>query len=524
LIPCFSYAQDYKFWVGFTDKGDYTSLEPTSFLSQRALDRRAKQSIELHWTDYPVNAGYVATVRAEGFQILYRSKWMNGVVVKTTNPELVNALHAADFVKEVYDFISVAESVNERRRDKFSSMTLDTAVYAKSFNQLEMLKGDVLHKKDYRGEGVHIAVLDAGFYKADQLTVLEKVFNEGRILGTYDFVNKEEAVYEDHSHGMSVLSTMAANKEGVMIGTAPDASYYLLRTEDVYSENLIEEYNWLAGAEYADSVGADIINSSLGYTTYDDPIQSHSYADMDGRTTVITRAAVMAARKGIIVCNSAGNEGDDNWHYIGAPADADSIFSVGAVDLDEQATAFSSYGPSFDGRVKPTVAAKGGKATILNSADNASLGNGTSFSSPILAGMLASLWQAHPEKTNMEIMEAVIRSAHQYAQPDDRMGYGIPDFSYAHVMLQGVEDLEKPSVAVYPNPITSASFVYIYTALEEGMTYRLVDMQGRVLARTSSVHSHSLEKIALPQLSKGLYLIEVRLGEQLFTEKVMVLE
>ena len=259
-----------------------------------------------------------------------------------------------------------------------------------------MLKGDILHNRDLKGKGKLIAILDAGFSRVDEMIAFEELFAENRILGTKDFVQRNNNVFDEHTHGMMVLSTMGAENKGQIIGTSPEASFWLLRTEDVDSENLIEEYNWLCAAEFADSVGADIINSSLGYTTFDDAGQNHTYTDMDGRTAPVSIAATIAAQKGMIVVNSAGNSGSGSWHFIGAPADADSILSVGAVDENADFAWFSSYGPSFDGRVKPTVVAQG-RNTIVATSNNGTLtGNGTSFSSPIVAGLSACLWEAHP--------------------------------------------------------------------------------------------------------------------------------
>ncbi len=256
---------------------------------------------------------------------------------------------------------------------------------------------------------------------------------------------------------MSVLSTMAGNVPGLLVGTAPGASYWLLRSEDAGSEYVVEEDNWIAAAEYADSVGADVINSSLGYTDYDDNNQSYTYADMDGNTARVTRGADIAASKGILVVNSAGNSGNNFWRYIGAPADADSIITVGAVNSLGIIASFSSLGPTSDGRVKPTVCGQGEGTYVVSSADGVYPGNGTSFSSPVMAGAVTCLWQANPSFNNMELIDAIKRSASRYSSPDSLYGYGIPNMAVAHMVLSGQElptsDNENFMMA-NPNPFT----------------------------------------------------------------------
>jgi serine protease AprX len=310
-------------------------------------------------------------------------------------------------------------------------LSYDASDYGLAFNQLQMLGGDVMHSKGFKGNGITIAVLDAGFYKVDELDVFSDLQNQ--ILSTYDFVDGNSNVYDDHTHGMMVLSTMGA--KGAMMGTAPDAQYLLLRSEDVFSENLIEEFMWVCAAEYADSAGADIINSSLGYTTFDDTLQDHTYADMDGKTTPISIGAGMASDKGIIVVNSAGNSGNSSWHYIGAPADNYDVLTVGAVDENEEFASFSSYGPNASGAEKPNVVAQGKNTVVANSDNTVITGNGTSFSSPITAGMVACLWGANPHKSAISIKDAIYKSADRYLNPDDQFGYGIPDYYSAYQYL-----------------------------------------------------------------------------------------
>ena len=408
-------------------------------------------------------------------------------------------------------------------------MNFSKVDYGDSFNQLTMLKGDVLHNKNLKGEGLVIAILDAGFSKANQMDVFEKLFSENRILGTRDFVKKDNDIFQEHSHGMMVLSTMGSENKGQIIGTSPEASYWLLLSQDGDSENLIEEYNWLCAAEFSDSVGADIINSSLGYTTFDHANQNHTYSDMDGKTTPVSIAANIASRKGMIVVNSAGNSGSNSWHYIGAPADADSILSVGAVDENRDFAWFSSYGPTFDGRTKPTIVAQG-RNTIVATSDNGVLaGNGTSFSSPVIAGMTACLWQAHPNRTNMEIINAIILSSHLHENPNDSLGYGLPNFALAALLLKEPKDQSiSEIIAIVPNPISSNSHIYVYVANTNEMSMEIYDIKGnRINQFNISLTPQSNNQINLSFLrinTIGVYFLKIRIARQEFVEKVIIIE
>lgn len=520
----------YKYWIAFSDKNNsnYSIFSPEDFLSERAIVRRERQNIPIKIQDLPINSWYADSIQNLGFEILNRSKWFNGILVSTNDSSLVNQINFL-FVESVFYFGNWSNDKNHQKKNSKFNVELSKADYGAAYNQLAMLKGDVLHNRNLKGEGKLIAILDAGFSKADEMIAFEELFAENRILGTKDFVQKNNNVFDEHSHGMMVLSTMGAENNGKIIGSSPEASFWLLRTEDVDSENLLEEYNWLFAVEFADSVGADIINSSLGYTTFDDASQNHTYADMNGKTAPVSIAATIAAQKGMIVVNSAGNSGAASWHYIGAPADADSILSVGAVDENAYFAWFSSYGPSFDSRVKPTIVAQG-KNTIVATSDNGTLaGNGTSFSSPIIAGLSACLWQGHPNRTNMEIIDAIIRSAHLYNNPNDSLGYGLPNFALADLLLTEPRNIQQPAVfAIVPNPISSESSLYVYAANLDAMNIEIYDIRGCKIEY--AFHTLSLNinnQIPLSFLSTyeaGTYLLKINIGEKEFVEKVIVVE
>jgi len=451
----FSQVAPDKYWVRFTDRNNspYSINNPGQFLSQKAINRRAAQGIPIVENDLPVNPEYVQTVINTGATLLNISKWFNSVTVYSTSPGVIAAINQLPFVLSVGKSNSEINQPEETTAKPFfenetygeipeGGLTKGPASgqsynYGSAYNQIYMLNGIALHDLGYDGAGMTIAILDAGFLNANTIPAFSYLWNNNKILGYKDFVDPANPnIFGSHSHGTSVLSTMGANLPGQFIGTAPQANYWLLRSEDGGSEYLIEELNWASAAEYADSVGADVINSSLGYTTFDNPLQNHTYQDMDGNTTPISICADMAVSKGMIVVNSAGNEGSSSWYYIGAPADGDSVFSIGAVNASGTYASFSSHGPTSDGQMKPDVVAQGSGTTIINaSTGNVTTGSGTSFSSPITAGMVSCLWQAHPNRRNTQILEAIQQSASLANNPNYQLGYGIPNYLTAHNLL-----------------------------------------------------------------------------------------
>ncbi len=542
LIVTLSYGQD-KYLVFFSDKNNspYSLSNPLQFLSQRAIDRRNLQGISLDQHDLPVNPQYVQGVINTGAQLLNTSKWFNAVIIQTSSPSVLNAINSLPYVvsssnvgrplnhKEDFKFNLEKEMMRGQGRlsanEAYASLS-----YGFAFDQVNMLGLTQLHDAGYRGNGVLIAVLDAGFLDVPFMTCFNHLFANNQIKHTWDFVDNEQDVYDDHHHGSSVLSCMAAYVPDTMIGTAPEANYILLRSEDAGSELIIEEYNWSVAAEFADSAGADMINSSLGYTLFDDSLQNHSYQNMNGDLNPVTIAADIAASKGILVVNSAGNDGASSWNYIIAPADADSILAVGAVDQTGAYAFFSSNGPSADGRVKPDVAAVGQGTWLYSPFSNnqAIQGNGTSFASPILAGAVACLWQAWPQKGNMEIIEAVKRSASQFSAPDTLLGYGIPNFSLANSLLD-LEEYSIPSnisIHVFPNPwmgSTPFSFIYYAEGGTDEVDFRIMDITGRVIYQSRlGVTISALNKFDLmPELSNGTYILEIKNQNSLYTTKLI---
>jgi serine protease AprX len=434
-----------KYWVKLKDKTGtpYTLSDYKSFLTEKSIARRTKYNIPYDNTDLPVSPVYISQISTvPNVTVLYASKWLNGVVVSIPNKTLaINALAAINSFSFVVDTTRVkryhlnippVEEVDpkvEPAGARAEGALTGQFNYGGSLKQCEQLNLVCLHENGYRGQGMTIAVLDAGFVNADTGPVFDSLRNSGRILGTRHFVDGGTNVYVNSNHGTGVLSCMAANVPGNILGSAPLAGYWLLKTEEGPDETISEEYNWIRGAEFADSVGVDMLTTSLGYTDFDLPQQNHTYATLNGRTAPMSIAANIAARKGLFVLNAAGNEGASAWHYISVPGDADSICTVGAVDKNGTLGNFSSVGPTKDGRIKPDLVAVGVGTWISDGSLVTFPGNGTSFATPLLAGAVACFWQAHRSYNNIKILDTLRKLGTKAAQPDNFMGWGIPKLS-----------------------------------------------------------------------------------------------
>ncbi len=466
-----------KYWIAFSNKTNtpYSIAQPLNFLSQRAIDRRTRMGIPVTAQDFPVNPAYLDSIRHAGAVVLTTSRWHNGATIYTNDTAVVSHIRALPFVQNVQKSSSaknllennsasgvlpvskVAPSIIQRYPSIRDAKTINSYSYGYAGPQISMIKGDYLHQLGYAGDGMLIGVIDAGFFHADRLPAFDSLWINNQIIGYKDFVDASSDIFEQSTHGMMVLSIMGGNMPDSLVGTAPKASYLLLRSEDASTENLVEEDNWVAAIEYADSAGVDVVNSSLGYTTFDDSTIVRTYADMTGRISRASLAATIAARRGMILCISAGNSAENSWHFIGVPADADSVLTVGAVDVERNYASFSSVGPSADGRVKPDVSTMGLGTYVQDTDSLVTYGNGTSFSAPVLTGTVACLWQAFPNKSNFEIMDAVRRSASQFNNPDTLLGYGIPNFQTAYQLLlpngTSVFSTIRQKLITFPNPV-----------------------------------------------------------------------
>ncbi|MBQ8948916.1 MAG: S8 family serine peptidase [Prevotella sp.] len=430
--------------------GSSYSLEhPGRWLSHKSIERRRRQGLSLDSTDLPVSTKYLRQIEktlngvsyenrkksSDGI-IIGTSRWNNTVLVRSNDTTLLNRLSMLDCMAKAQCVWTSPDSVDRYVKhtyhDSFNPWDSIKGVnYGNGKDQLEMLQGHRLHNIGKRGKGMTIAVLDGGFQNADVIPAIL----HANIIGTKDFVYPNSPFfYQETDHGTKVLSAMAANEPEVFIGTAPEARYWLLRCEDQQTEQPVEEDYWAMAAEFADSAGVDIINSSLGYNEYDKGNVNYHQRDLNGHTSLISRTASLLAKKGIILVNSAGNSGMGPWKKIAFPADANDIITVGAVNSEKKNAPFSGVGPTQDGRVKPDVMALGSPASLISGRGSIVRDMGTSFSTPIVAGLTACLWQALPEKTALEIIQLVRQAGSYYQQPDNIYGYGIPNFWRAYMI------------------------------------------------------------------------------------------
>ena len=439
-----------KYWVEFKDKKDspYSINRPEEFLSPRAIEKRHRLNIPITEQDLPVNESYIKQLLAiDKTMVLFsKSKWLNGVTVYSEQENILEKILKLPFVsgaectikmdsKEEFDYPHVSYAPLAKTKEVLKIEKGKDLNYGYTFQQTNMNQAQWLHRLGAHGEGMFIMVLDGGFENVNEIPQFEALRNEGRLVGTYNYVQPGRSVFLEGSHGTMTLSCMAGYSENKIMGTAPKATYFLAQTEDGRTENKIEEDNWVAGAELADSLGCDLINSSLGYNNYDDGSKSYTYKDMNGITSRASLVADIAVSKGIIVCVSAGNEGNGAWKYITAPADARDVLTVGAVDPQGNAAAFSSYGPTPDNRVKPDAAAVGALAVAAAPDGKIVDVYGTSFSSPILCGMTACLWQLFPQCSASQVIQAVRLAGVNYSTPEPHLGYGITNFVYAYNIL-----------------------------------------------------------------------------------------
>lgn len=551
-----------------TKKGTpYQLSKPETFLSPKAIARKLQFKIPIDSTDLPVNPAFLNNIAALDLTIINSSRWMNQVFVKSTNEAIVAELSKFSFVKRCLDFSATTNPVIEAKSGRSPSTTslihsssevvmvnnssekstnniiqvpaddtllqlngdqLPTNVldYGKNAPQVQIHQGAYLHNAGFTGKGILIAVLDAGFKGYKTNSIFDSLNIQNRVLKEWDFVENESGVNEDDVHGMQCLSTLAANKPGTMIGTAPHADYLLFRTENAAHEMPYEEHTWLVAAEAADSAGADLITSSLGYVAFDNNHYSYSYAERDGSTSLISRAAKIAVTKGILVVNSAGNNGNqkDESRYISCPGDVAQVFTVGAVNVMGAAAGFSSIGPAYGGQIKPNVVSVGAAGVIANQSGSTTTGNGTSISAPNLAGLMACLWQAFPKATNMEIMDAVQKTADKYLTPNEKYGYGLPDFKLAAELLQREETkknyehiLGRSNIKAYPVPFLDELHLSFLAPTDGNINIRLIDVNGKHIENQMKLvkkdQYYTVHFKGLSNLQSGVYYVQTLDGK-----------
>ncbi len=521
--PIGGISQVNRYFIYFSDKAGndypYSLQNPTEFLTQRAIDRRTRQYINVNESDLPVHPDYVEGLREAGIEVYFTSRWLNGALVNadTTLLDDIAALSYVDSIAWIADTTRLSSDKN--LIDPPTAFTEPDIVNGDSDIQLAMLGADQMHSEDIKGQGMLITVLDNGFTGVNQYTQFQHLWENNRIIATRDFVQNSGNVYQFGSHGTSVFSIIASHYEspdGDLIGIAHEAEFILCITEDNQAENRLEEYNWLLGAEFADSLGTDVINGSLGYNLFD--ISSHNYGfnDMDGETAIVSIAAGMAASKGIIVTVSAGNEGNKSWQRITPPADAKGIITVGSVNADFSYSSFSSVGNTSDGRIKPDVSAFGSATAVSFGNGNIARGSGTSFASPLIAGFAACIWQLNPERTVNEVIAALKTSAHQASNPDSLVGYGVPNYSFAKdVRALNVNDILEDRVVFYPNPFIGDT-LYLTTdgEFKEGMSIRIMDPKGSLIYNKDFKRKEIKENMELriDGSQQGVYFLFLQTG------------
>lgn len=527
-----SFGQYSRHIIELNDKKGtpYPINKPEFFLSPESIKRRSLSNVSIDSTDLPVSPAYIDSIRNAGkVDILAVSKWLNMVLIRTTDQTALNRISRFPFVKKraavanrPFGIIQpktpdiIHESISLTGPNQIKNTQLN---YGRSNQQITIHEGEFLHNAGFTGKGVKIAVLDAGFNRYQNLKAFDSLRLNDRIKITRDLVENNNSVNEDDAHGMYCLSILAANQPGVMVGSAPDASYYLFRTEDVGSEFPVEEFFWVTAAEMSDSMGVQLISSSLGYSTYDDPSFNYNYAAMNGKTTLVSRGARLASQKGMIVMNSAGNEGNKSWRYIIAPADAEDILAVGAVNILKQVASFSSFGPTSDNRIKPDIASVGWNTFLISTTGSIAQGSGTSFSNPNIAGLVACLWQAFPEFSNREIIDAVRKSSDKYTNPDTRTGFGIPNMRIAYTLLEKERNTRKAKnilknerIKVYPIPFNDKMTLLYHHDNPGALNIRLLNMDGKKLkkwtfdAQAGEYHYFQLNGLEL--LPLGQYILE----------------
>ncbi len=515
----------YFYRISFRDKGDYTTGEysPGELLSPRAVERRKKSGIKVpDFQDLPVYREYLQQITKMGLKLHCTSKWMNSALFKSTVPADITFLSDLPFVRDVK--LVKSPGFKSTHADK---LAIKTSIYSSSPYDLPitMINGTLIHSSGYKGNNILIAVLDGGFMFADKASSLDNLRSDGGIKYIYDFVNNKPDVFNSSQHGTAALSVLAGDIPGTIEGTAPAAEYLLFKTEDVATEFPCEEDFWVAAAEFADSIGADIITSSLGYFTFDDPLMNYKTSDLDGKTAFITRAAGIAASKGILVVNSAGNERDKAWKYIIFPSDGDSVLTAGAVDENEIISRFSSAGPAADGRIKPDNVTLGVNVPLQMSATSVTHASGTSFSCPILSGMAACLMQAVPEANANDIIQSLRLTADRSQYPDSLYGFGIPDFITALSYLQD-KYARNPDegVIVAPNP-TFGDIRIIFSTAPSLFYVEIISMSGKIIFRKnfSDYAGRILHLNVLQNHAPGVYIVRVTTTREVFVKKVIKL-
>ncbi|CAN5121138.1 S8 family serine peptidase [soil metagenome] len=506
------FAQSDRYMVFFKDKNSspYSISQPSAFLSAKAIARRNHSAIAVTSEDLPVNAAYVNELKLSrpGVRTFFTSRWMNAVLVEASLADIA-AIRLLPIVSKA-DLVAPGVKLIGGRLKELKQKQVNGDAPGVTQTQLEMVGMNTMHSENIYGEGVTVSILDSGFPGVNTAVPFQPIFTENRMKLTKDFVTNSPNAYQFDKHGTEVFSVIAAQLQGTFLGGAFKANYMLFVTEDVSSEYRIEEYNWLFAAEKADSAGTDVIQSSLGYYDFDDAQMNYTKANMDGKTTVVSKAAAMARDRGIIVVVSAGNEGNNAWGIVTAPADVDGILAIGAVNTAGVRTSFSSTGPTADGRIKPDVVALGQSTSVILPTGAVSTQSGTSLAAPLITSLVMGLLQAYPELTPAEIIQAIKLSANKSNSPDNKLGYGLPHYIAVKNYLESNKATDD--IYIYPNP-TDSMLTLSFKKLPDGaVDLSIYDVQGRLLSNPVGSLNWQLNPvdISLSSLPAGTYLLKVK--------------
>jgi subtilisin family serine protease len=529
-------AQDrYAVFFKFKPQKEYSLASPSKFLTQKAIQRRAREKFAVDSLDLPVATAYLQGINAFSQELLYASKWLNAAVVVTDAAGKKN-LEALPFVQKVEwvakGFISktgnrtvpeITQNLTKTQKWAIEESYREAAAY--DF-QNELLGIPAMHQAGFTGKGITVAVFDSGFPGLDKAIPFAHVFTNKQVVGQLNVVRPWiKEVFRDNEHGTQVSSLIFSNQPGTLVAGAHQAQVIFAITEDVATEYPIEELNWVRAAEYADSLGVDIINSSLGYLDFDEPSLTYTTSQLDGKTTYITRGATLAAKRGILVVNSVGNYGSAGSSSLIAPADALGILAVGSVNASSIVSTFSSRGPTADGRIKPDLVAFGQSPVLIRGSGQVSAAAGTSFSAPQLTALAAGLWEAKPEWTKDELLTNLIKSGTQYATPDQNLGYGIPNFrsAYYGALLGLNEEIESGS-SIYPNPLRSES-LHIRFGKELKVTLQILDGSGRRVVEQVGERNAIQQPFVfdLSDLPSGIYFLQLLDGKEIAYKKLIKL-
>ena len=543
LFVALLFSQQYAFpqaptayAIVFTDKPHYEQYYSSSFLSPRAIANRKRLNIPITKEDYPIDTSYIATVLKQdtAIKLLTQSKWMNYIVI-SCNSSALTSIGLLPFVKEISSLhtINYKGLISDKNFQEIvprqinvptssNELSVDTAYYGVMYQQIKFHNGHYLHHAGYKGEGMLIALLDAGYENVNSFPIFEPLRTENRLVGYYDFVQERNNMFSGNSHGMSVLSLMGGKIPYTAVGTAPNADYILMKTEANSYEEILEEYFLVAGLECADSLGVDVVNISLGYSEFDTKSTNHTFSDLDGLHSVASIAAGLAVKKGMLISNSAGNEGDKKWHYVTIPSDGYNVLSIAAVNTDRQLAGFSSRGSTLFDRTKPSLASVGFRTYAQKGNGTIGQGNGTSYSSPVNAGLMACLRQAFPDVSNFMILEAILQSCDRYHSPDTLTGYGVPDYWLAYRILEASQpDAEDIIINVYPNPVHDILTIRAYYPYNI-TKINIANVFGQLVYSSSYKKSDSIE-IDFSSFASGIYVLQIYTPMGLAIKKIIKL-